>query len=169
MRNERNITSSKFPLHRKWEFWIGIEWFLICICRSICFKWSKFSFVDLYLHYFLITVFYSAANITQCDNTWHYLLPDVCQYHPEKIYHHESYWDRIYCIMVSFFSIMSTTAAVADLRGGARDARPRWGPKFLHYHAVFGQKIGLHTHLGSWRPPLRKILDPPLTGEPQIF
>ena len=110
VRNERNITSSKFPLHRKWEFWIEIEWFLICICRSICFKWSKFSFVDLYLHYFLITLFYSAANITKCDNTWHYLLPDVCQYHPEKIYHHESDWDRIYCIMVSFFSIMSTIA-----------------------------------------------------------
>ena len=29
--------------------------------------------------------------------------------------------------------------AVADLRGGARDARPPSGPKFLHFHAVFGK------------------------------
>ena len=29
--------------------------------------------------------------------------------------------------------------AVADLRGGARDARPPSGPKFLYFHAVFGK------------------------------
>ena len=29
--------------------------------------------------------------------------------------------------------------AVADLRGGARDARPHPGPTFLHFHAVFGK------------------------------
>ena len=28
---------------------------------------------------------------------------------------------------------------VADLRGGTRDARPPPGPKFLHFHAVFGK------------------------------
>ena len=30
---------------------------------------------------------------------------------------------------------------VADLRGGAQGTRapPPWGPKFLHFHAVFGE------------------------------
>ena len=42
---------------------------------------------------------------------------------------------------------------VADLRGGARDAPIPWGSKYFHFHAIFGQKEGSHTHLGSWRPP----------------
>ena len=32
-------------------------------------------------------------------------------------------------------------------KGGTR------GSKFFHFHAVFGHKIGEHTHFGSWRPP----------------
>ena len=53
--------------------------------------------------------------------------------------------------------------ALADPRGGARDARPPpWGSKFFHFHAVFGKKLKNNSTFGSWRPPLGKILDPPL-------
>ena len=51
---------------------------------------------------------------------------------------------------------------LADPRGGARDARPPWGSKFFHFHAVFGKKLKNNSTFGSWRPPLGKILDPPL-------
>ena len=37
------------------------------------------------------------------------------------------------------FVIKYVSKPVADLRGGARDARPPSGPKFLHFHAVFGK------------------------------
>ena len=38
------------------------------------------------------------------------------------------------------FSFLNLYKAVADLRGGARDTRPLpSGPKFLHFHAVFGK------------------------------
>ena len=52
--------------------------------------------------------------------------------------------------------------AVADLRGGARDARPPPGPKFFHFHAVFDQKNRFAHPLRELAPPLGKILDPPL-------
>ena len=42
---------------------------------------------------------------------------------------------------------------MADLRGGARDARPPWGPKFFHFHAVFGQKNRFAHTLGELAPP----------------
>ena len=55
--------------------------------------------------------------------------------------------------------------AVADLRGGVRDARPPSGPKFLHIHAVFGKNWPnnrLASPLWGWHPILRGILDQPL-------
>ena len=47
------------------------------------------------------------------------------------------------------------TIALAD-PGGTRDARPIWGSKFFHFHAVFGKKKLAH--------PIGKILDPPLNS-----
>ena len=51
---------------------------------------------------------------------------------------------------------------VADLRGGARDARPPRGPKFFHFHAVFDQKNRFARPLWELAPPLGEILDPQL-------
>ena len=48
------------------------------------------------------------------------------------------------------------TTALADPRGGARDARPPWGSKFFHFHAVFGKKLKNNSIFGSWRPPWGK-------------
>ena len=53
------------------------------------------------------------------------------------------------------------TSPVADLRGGVRDARPPSGPKFLHFHAVFG-KNWPNNRLAP--PPLG--LAPPPLGNP---
>ena len=55
-------------------------------------------------------------------------------------------------------------------KGGARDAPP--GPKFFQFHAVFG-KIWQHCMLappplGSWRPLIGEILDPPLERNSEI-
>ena len=60
--------------------------------------------------------------------------------------------------------------AVADLRGaqGTRAPPPPRGPKFFRFHAVFGkiwQNRMLAPPLGSWRPLLGEILDPPLYGD----
>ena len=46
--------------------------------------------------------------------------------------------------------------ALADPRGGARDARPPWGSKFFHFHAVFGKNVKNNSNFGSWRPPWGK-------------
>ena len=46
--------------------------------------------------------------------------------------------------------------SLADPRGGARDARPPWGSKFFHFHAVFGKKLKNNSTFGSWRPPWGK-------------
>ena len=43
--------------------------------------------------------------------------------------------------------------SLADPRGGARDARPPWGSKFFHFHAVFGKNVKNNSNFGSWRPP----------------
>ena len=54
--------------------------------------------------------------------------------------------------------------AVADLRGARGTCAPP-GPKFFQFHAVFGkiwQNHMLASPLGSWRPLLGEILDPPL-------
>ena len=59
-------------------------------------------------------------------------------------------------------STSSLEFTLADQRGGARDARPPWGSKFFHFHAVFGKKLKNNSTFGSWRPPPGKILDPPL-------
>ena len=55
--------------------------------------------------------------------------------------------------------------SVADLHSKILDARPPWGSKFFQFHAVFGkiwQNRMLAPPLGSWRPLLGEILDPPL-------
>ena len=49
---------------------------------------------------------------------------------------------------------------MADLRGGARDARPP-GPKFLHFHAVFGK----NWPNNRLTPPPFGLAPPPL-GNP---
>ena len=48
------------------------------------------------------------------------------------------------------------TQPVADLRGGARDARPPGGPNSFIFMQFSAKKIGWHTHFGSWRPPWGK-------------
>ena len=49
------------------------------------------------------------------------------------------------------------------IQGGAPGTRaPPWGSKFFHFHAVFGKNVKNNSNFGSWRPPLGKILDPPL-------
>ena len=49
------------------------------------------------------------------------------------------------------------------IQGGAPGTRaPPWGPKFFHFCAVFGKNVKNNSNFGSWRPPLGKILDPPL-------
>ena len=50
---------------------------------------------------------------------------------------------------------------IGGSKGGARDAPPL-GSKFFHFHAVFDKKLKNNSIFGSWRPPLGKILDPPL-------
>ena len=63
------------------------------------------------------------------------------------------------------FHIFERLHSVAGLRGSTRDV-PSPGPKFFQFHAVFGkiwQNCMLVPPLGSWRPLLREILDPPLT------
>ena len=60
-----------------------------------------------------------------------------------------------------------TRRAVADLHSKILDACPPRGSKFFEIHAVFGkiwQNHMLAPLLGSWRPLLGEILDPPLEG-----
>ena len=50
-------------------------------------------------------------------------------------------------------------------KGGARDVCPPSGPKFLHFHAVFGKNWPnnrLAPPLWAWRPLFWEIMDPPL-------
>ena len=69
-------------------------------------------------------------------------------------------------LFLIFLKVLTCTSdkrqkSVADLRGGARDARPL-GSKFFHFHAVFSRKNRLAHPLWELAPPLGKILDPPL-------
>ena len=69
----------------------------------------------------------------------------------------------VMCVCHSFTE--GVPISVADLREGARDAPPPRGPKFFEFHAVFGkiwQNRMLAPPLGSWRPLLGEILNPPL-------
>ena len=53
--------------------------------------------------------------------------------------------------------------ALADLGGGVRDARPPLGVQILFDFMQFSGKFGVFTPpLEGSRPPLGKILDPPL-------
>ena len=51
--------------------------------------------------------------------------------------------------------------SVVDLRGGTRDACPPSGPKFLHFHAVFGE----NWPNNRLAPPPLGLVPPPL-GNP---
>ena len=81
-----------------------------------------------------------------------------------------SYWTEKECengvwnfIVVFAWFQLSELRALADPRGGARDARPPPpGSKFFHFHAVFGKNLKNNSNFRSWRTPLGKILDPPL-------
>ena len=68
---------------------------------------------------------------------------------------------RCLYLFSTFYEILLPPAnvvceALADPRGGARDARPPWGSKFFHFHAVFGKKLKNNSTFGSWRPPWGK-------------
>ena len=56
-----------------------------------------------------------------------------------------------------------STIPLADLRGGARDARPPpGGPNSFIFMQFSRIKLKSNSTFGSWRTPLGKILDPPL-------
>ena len=42
---------------------------------------------------------------------------------------------------------------IGGSKGGARDARPPWGSKFFHFHAVFDKKLKIIALLGVGAPP----------------
>ena len=48
------------------------------------------------------------------------------------------------------------------IQGGRQGRAPPRGSKFFHFNAVFGKNVKNNSNFGSWRPPLGKILDPPL-------
>ena len=52
--------------------------------------------------------------------------------------------------------------SIGGSKGGCQGRAPPWGSKFFHFHAVFGKNVKNNSNFGSWRPPLGKILDPPL-------
>ena len=65
----------------------------------------------------------------------------------------------------TYIKLVKLPLPVADLRGRRGRAPPPWRPKFLHFHAVFGENWQNHRLApppGSWRPLLGEILDPPL-------
>ena len=69
---------------------------------------------------------------------------------------------RANTLIYSSWNRMKTILFIGGSKGGARDARPLWGSKFFHFHAVFSKKMKNNSNFGSWRTPLGKILDPPL-------
>ena len=80
-------------------------------------------------------------------------------------------WSRIdnlsvnnaYGYLISKITEVLDQYALADLRGGARDARPPpGGPNSFIFMQFSGTKLKNNSTFGSWRPPLGKILDPPL-------
>ena len=61
------------------------------------------------------------------------------------------------------FSMLILEPVHWRIRGeGARDARPPWGSKFFHFHALFGKKLKNNSTFESMRTLLGIILDPPL-------
>ena len=59
------------------------------------------------------------------------------------------------------FYAYNFASAVADLRGAPGTRLPGGQNSFI-FMQFSAKKIGSHIHLGSWRPPPGKILDPPL-------
>ena len=58
--------------------------------------------------------------------------------------------------------VAPATVISGGSKGGCQGRAPPWGPKFFHFHAVFGQKNRFAHPLWELAPPLGKILDPPL-------
>ena len=46
--------------------------------------------------------------------------------------------------------------SLADPRGAPGTRAPPWGPKFFHFHALFGKKLKNNSTSGSWRTPWGK-------------
>ena len=57
-------------------------------------------------------------------------------------------------------------ANIGGSKGGARDARPPPGVQIPSFSCSFGKNVKNNSNFGSWRPPLGKILDPPLANPP---
>ena len=65
-------------------------------------------------------------------------------------------------LLVNVWGTPSCTVTIGGSKGGRQGRAPPLGSKFFHFHAVFGKKLKNNSTFGSWRPPLGKILDPPL-------
>ena len=67
----------------------------------------------------------------------------------------------------------SSYKALADLRGGARDAHSSLGAQILSISCSFWEKLAKSyvgaPPPGNWRPLLGEILDPPLQGACEIL
>ena len=51
--------------------------------------------------------------------------------------------------------VADSVQTIGGSKGGARDARPPWGSKFFHFHAVFGKILKNNSNFGSWRTWIR--------------
>ena len=96
-----------------------------------------------------------------------YVRPKISYLHPFLTYF--TVFTKNRCKIYSFYSTkmnitrIKTEAFIGGSKGGRQGrAPPPGGPKFFHFHAVFGKKLKNNSTFGSWRPPLGKILDPPL-------
>ena len=63
---------------------------------------------------------------------------------------------RLVCGNKTIFKDLKNSTPVADLHSKILDARPPWGSKFFHFHAVFGRKNRLAHPLWELAPPWGK-------------
>ena len=61
-----------------------------------------------------------------------------------------------------WLSMFKRMLPIGGSKGGARDARPPWGPNSFIFMQFSRIKLKNNSTFGSWRTPLGKILDPPL-------
>ena len=78
--------------------------------------------------------------------------------HPSK----KNWWYLFLMQLYMKSIIILNILIIGGSKGGRQGRAPPWGSKFFHFHAVFGKKLKNNSIFGSWRPPLGKILDPPL-------
>ena len=112
------------------------------------------------MKYVLFKMYQSPRSIRVIHYTCHHR-QKCCVLAPNLIFYVKT---TISCAVpiTTFLTWTISPYSLADPRGGARDARPPLGSKFFHFHAVFGKNVKNNSNFGSWRPPLGKILDPPL-------